>query len=108
MTTLSHVLNKLNKKGVDKDFKWTANGFTLDHTKSYKPGDLTIIKVFRFEELKDPGDLCVLYLIEAKDGAMGYILDAYGPYSDHDDESFQNAIRLIPERDCQQQLLFEL
>ena len=84
MTTLSYVLSKLNAKGIDKDFKWTTSGFTLNGINFYRPAELMIIKVFRFEELKDPGDQSILFLIEANDGSMGYILDAYDPYSNHD------------------------
>lgn len=108
MPTLSHVLNKLYAKGIQNDFRWTSKGFTIDSVKTYMPHELTIIKVFRFEELKDPGDLCILYLMETIDGTMGYVLDAYGVYSCHDEEGFDNAIRLIPEKDCREQLLFEL
>jgi hypothetical protein len=107
MTTLSHVLNKLQTKGMDKDFKWTPNGFTLDDVKTYLPHELTIIKTYRFEELKDPADECVLYVIEANDGEKGYILNGYGVYSNPDME-FENAMRLIPEKDHQEQILFEL
>lgn len=108
MPTLSHVLDILEKKGMGKDFKWTGNGFTLDGQKMYAPNELTIVKMFRFEELKDASDTSIVYLIEANDGAMGYILDAYGPYRSHDEEGFDNALRLIPEKDHNEQMLFEL
>jgi hypothetical protein len=108
MTTLSSVLNKLQGKGIDKDFRWTEGGFTLDGNKCYQPNELMIIKIFRFEELKDPGDSCVLYLIKGDDNAIGYILDAYGVYSNHDEEGFINAIRMMPRKNHQEQLLFEL
>lgn len=108
MTTLCGVLNKLQQKGMDNDFRWTSQGFTLDSVKMYQPGELSIIKVFRFEELKDPGDLCILYLMQAADGTIGYVLDAYGVYSNHDIEGFDNAMRMIPEKNHHEQLLFEL
>src|SRR5688572_922205 len=98
MPTLSQVLNKLARKGMDNDLRWTKNGFTIDSIKTYQPHELTIIKVYRFEELKDPGDLCILYLMQANDGVTGYVLDAYGVYSCHDEEGFDNAIRLIPKK----------
>jgi len=107
MNTLSDVMNKLQQKGVTNDYKWSRKGFSLDGKKFYKPQELSIIKVYRFEELKDPGDLSILYLIEAPDKTLGYILDTYGVYTNHDGD-FNNALRLIPERDCQQQLLFQL
>jgi hypothetical protein len=75
-----------------------------------KPADLEIIKVFRFEENTDPGDMCVLYLIRAKEsGLTGYSLDAYGTYSNHEnEEGYDNFIRMIPEKGHEEQLLFEL
>ena len=36
MTTLSHVLSKLNAKGIDRDFKWTTSGFTLNGVSFYR------------------------------------------------------------------------
>jgi len=57
-----------------------------------------LLKVFRFEELKDPGDSCVLYVIKGNDSAMGYILDAYGVYSNYDEEGFLNAMRMMPKK----------
>jgi len=107
MNTLSDVLNKLQQKGVENDFKWSRKGFSLDGKKFYRPQELSIIKVYRFEELKDPGDLSVLYLIEAQDKTLGYILDTYGVYTNHDGD-FNNALRLIPEKICKEQLLFQL
>ena len=108
MTTLSSVMNKLRLKGIEKDFRWTNEGFTLDGNKCYQPQELMIVKVFRFEELKDPGDSCVLYLIEGNDSAIGYILDAYGVYSNYDEEGFLNAMRMMPKKNHHEQLLFEL
>jgi hypothetical protein len=107
MNTLSNVLHKLEHKGMANDFRFGKKGFTLNGKKYYKPQDLTIIKVYRFEELKDPSDLCALYLIEANDGAIGYILDTYGVYTNYDGD-FNNALRLIPERKHEEQLLFKL
>jgi hypothetical protein len=108
MATLSHILNKLRIKGMDKDISWKPEGFTIDGEQYYRPDELRIIKVYRFEELKDPGDQCVLYLIKTNDGAIGQILDAYGTYSSHDENGFANAMRRIPEEKQQEQLLFEL
>jgi len=109
MTTLTSVMEKLRKKGLDTEFRWTSNGFNAGKGKDYQPSELEIIKVYRFEENTDPSDMCILYLIEAKDGLTGYSLDAYGTYSNHDDEEgYDNFIRMIPERGHEQQISFEL
>lgn len=109
MTTLTQVLEKLRQKNIDNEFRWTQEGFTAGKGKTYQPEDLTIIKVYRFEENTDPADMCVLYIIQANDGLTGYSLDAYGIYSNHDDEEgYDNFIRLIPKKDQDTQILFEL
>lgn len=107
MTTLSAVMEKLRLKKFDTEFRWGENGFNAGKGKSYQPGDLEIIKVYRFEEITNPSDMCILYLLEAKDGLIGYSLDAYGVYSNHDGD-YNNFIRRVPERNHGQQLLFEL
>lgn len=108
MNTLSQVMNKLASKGYDKELRWTTNGFCFDD-KCFKPEDLTIIKTYRFEGASDPSDMSILYLIKSEDGFIGYSLDAYGVYSNHEDEEgYDNFIRQIPVKDNEEQLLFEL
>ena len=109
MTTLSTVLEKLRVKKMDNEFRWTEEGFTAGKGKSYQPEDLTIIKTFRFEGDSNPSDSSILYVIEATDGLIGYSLDAYGMYSNHDDEEgYDNFIRQIKVENRDDQLLFEL
>ena len=99
MNTLSQILNRLTVKGYDKEFRWTEEGFTVDD-KVYQPEDLTILKTYRFEGESDPADSSILYVIEANDHLIGYSLDAYGTYSDHDgEEGYDNFIRKIPMKD---------
>ncbi|UYQ91136.1 hypothetical protein MKQ68_13640 [Chitinophaga horti] len=107
MNTLCDILNKLQRKGITNDFRWLNNGFTLDAEHVYAPDALLIVKVFRFEELKDPGDQCILYLIETNDGKAGYVLDTYGVYSNYDGDH-ENGLRQIKERTMQEQLTFTL
>ena len=104
MTTVSTVLEKLRQKKFDNEFKISPEGFTANNKKLYQPGDLKIIRTYRFEGESDPSDNSIIYLIEANDGLIGYSLDAYGVYSDHGDDGYDNFIRQIPvdERDEQQ------
>ena len=107
MTTLTEVMERLRLKKIDNEFRWTAEGFTAGKGKTYQPDELEIIKTYRFEE--DSSDSCILYLIKANDGLVGYSLDAYGAYSNHDDEEgYDNFIRLISHRDHDDQVMFEL
>ena len=104
MTTVTSVLEKLRIKKRDKEFRMTPEGFTAGTGKYYNPEDLKIIKTYRFEGESDPSDSSIIYILEAKDGLVGYSMDAYGVYSDHEDDGYDNFIRKInvEERDDQQ------
>jgi hypothetical protein len=109
MSTLSGVLEKLRVKKIDNEFKWTPDGFTVGKGKFYDASDLKIIKVYRFEGDSDPSDSSVLYIIEANDGLIGYSMDAYVVYSNHDEEEgYDNFIRNVPLEDREEQLLFDI
>ena len=85
MNTLSQILEKLRLKGRDNELKMTDHGKMQSKSldKIYKPEDLTIVKTYRFEGDSDPADNSVLYLVEDSDKNIGYMLDAYGIYSDN-------------------------
>ena len=109
MTTLSSIMEKLRLKKIDNEFRWTPEGFTAGKGKVYTPDQLSIIKVYRFEGESDPADMEILYIIEANDGLIGYSLDAYGVYSNHEDEGgYDNFIRQIPIVNRDEQLIFEV
>jgi hypothetical protein len=109
MTTLSTVMEKLRQKKIDNEFRWTEGGFNAGRGKNYSPEDLKIIKTYRFEGESNPSDSAVLYIIEANDGLIGYSLDAYGMYSNHEDEEgYDNFIRQIALENREEQLLFEI
>ncbi len=109
MTSLSTVLEKLRLKKLDNEFRWTAEGFTAGKNKAYSPEELKIIKTYRFEGDSDPSDSSIIYLIEAKDGLVGYSIDAYGVYTNHEnEEGYDNFVRQIPVEDREEQLIFEV
>jgi hypothetical protein len=109
MTTLSEVMEKMRQKKIDSEFRMDKGQFTAGKGKTYTPEELTIIKTFRFEGDSDPSDSSILYIIEAADGLQGYSLDAYGVYSDHDEEEgYDNFIRQIKVSEREDQLNFEL
>ena len=109
MNTLSDVLEQLRLKKIDNEFRWTPEGFTAGKGKVYQPDQLTILKTFRFEGESDPSDMEILYLIKANDGLIGYSIDAYGMYSNHEgEEGYDNFIRQIPMADREEQLTFEI
>ena len=106
MTTLSTVMEKLRLKKQDNEFRMTDKGFGSDKGKMYEPEDLKIIKTYRFEGDSDPADSSILYVIEANDGKIGYSLDAYGVYSNHDDARYDDFIRRIPMEERDEKTIF--
>ena len=108
MTTPVQVMARLRRNGFDNEFRWQPGGLTVND-KFYKPEQLKIVKVYRFEGFSDPSDMSVIYVIEADDGVIGYTMDAYGAYSSHDDEAgYDNTIRMIPVEGRDEQLLFKV
>lgn len=108
MNTLSQILEKLRRKGLDNELKITDHGKMQSKTldKIYSPDDLSIIKTYRFEGMSDPADNSVLYLTEDRDKNIGYILDAYGAYSDNDGAIFADFLKKINTVDRDEQELF--
>ena len=107
MTTLSSILEKLRIRKQDNEFIMTEAGFTSPAGKLYNPEDLTIIKTYRFEGDSDPSDSSILYLMEANDGLVGYSIDAYGVYSNHDDVNYDEFIRKINVSERDEQEIFK-
>ncbi|MES2431887.1 MAG: hypothetical protein V4556_13215 [Bacteroidota bacterium] len=107
MTTLSTVLEKLRIKKRDSEFRMLPGGFGIGNGKFYNPQDLKIIKTYRFEGTSDPADSSILYVIEANDGLIGYSLDAYGVYSNHDNDGYDDFIRQIPTHETDEHHIFE-
>lgn len=109
MTTMVTILEKLRKKGVDKEFRWTDKGFGIpDSEKFYAPEELEIIKTYRFEGESSPSESAILYIIESKDGHIGYTIDAYGAYSTHENEAgYDDFVKEIPVIEKDERLIFE-
>jgi hypothetical protein len=107
MTTVTSILEKLRVKKFDNEFRMTPEGFTPGNNKYYTPEDLKIIRTYRFEGESDPGDNAIIYLIEANDGLVGYSLDSYGVYSDHEDDGYDDFIRKIPVDEREEQQIFD-
>lgn len=106
MTTLSSVLEKLRIRNQDNEFKICEEGFCAPSGKVYQPEDLSIIKTYRFEGDSDPADNSILYLIEANDKLIGYSLDAYGAYSNHEGDGYDEFISKIAVSERDEQEIF--
>jgi len=98
MTTLSQVMTKLANKGYAEEIKLNKEGATLGSNASpvYQPTDLTIVRTYRFEGESDPADMSILYAMETNDGKKGFLLNAYGTYSDQDSVDYDAFILDVP------------
>ena len=88
--SLVNVEKKLKDDGFRADFTVAENMMhAMENDKiTYAPEDVTIVDFYRFEGESNPGDMTILYAIEAKDGVKGTISSAYGPYADTDTDDF--------------------
>ncbi|MDF0719080.1 hypothetical protein P0M11_03605 [Kaistella sp. PBT33-4] len=98
MLTMSQVMHKLMQKGVTQEFRMNEAGeMKLSSSeKVYQPGDLKILKSYRFEGFSNPEDNEVLYVAEDSDGHRGMIIDSYGADSNYPGDMFDSFIRDIP------------
>lgn len=96
MTPLSTVMTRLAQKGFGSEFKINKEGARVDgHDRLYQPEDLSILRVYRFEGESDPADMAAIYAMETNDGKKGFLLNAYGTYSDQDQEDYDNFIKKV-------------
>lgn len=97
MTTYSQVLNQLPAKGYGKELKIEKSGAKFDEgTEIHQPEALKIVKTYRFEGESDPADMAVIYLLHSDSGEKGFILNAYGTYSDDDNPYYNEFIKRVP------------
>jgi hypothetical protein len=105
MTTYSQVLNLLPEKGYGKELQISADGASFDGSDTvYQPDQLKIVKVYRFEGESDPSDMAVIYLIHSDGDEKGFILNAYGTYSDQDNPHYDEFIKGVPIEEIDEEL----
>lgn len=106
MTTYSQVLNRLPAKGYGNELKINRAGACFDGSSIlYKPEQLKIVKVYRFEGESDPADMAVIYLIHSESDEKGFILNAYGTYSDQDNPYYDEFIKRVPIEEIEEDLI---
>ncbi|UZD22596.1 hypothetical protein PBT90_04075 [Algoriphagus halophytocola] len=97
MTTYSQVLNVLPSKGYGEELRINRAGGRFEHSeKIFQPEHLKIVKTYRFEGESDPSDMAVIYLLHGEDGEKGFLLNAYGTYSDEDNQYYDEFIKGVP------------
>jgi hypothetical protein len=77
------AISALKGQGFTGDFVVEGDRLRLGGTdKRFRPEDLTIVNHMRFEGTSDPGDMSIVYAIQAHDGTRGTLVDAFGTYAD--------------------------
>ena len=77
--TLSEVINKLKQEGYTEDFNLHDSCAVFDRD----PSQFVIEKTYRFDNLSDPADQCVLYAVcYKKRNIKGILLNSYGIYNE--------------------------
>ena len=97
METLSYVMECARKEGFTKDFEMCEEKLVCKETDEvFQPEDLVILKTYRFEGISDPGDMSILYAMEAKSGTKGLFIDAYGTYASNEGPELAEFFKKIP------------
>ena len=96
MTPLVKILEQLTNKGYTADFLLTKEGLLSRNTNEvFKPHDLIIERVYRFEGNSNPDDMAVMYGIKAYSGTKGVVIDAYGTYENNDITNFLKDVKVF-------------
>jgi len=103
LRTLAYCTTKAVEDGFKENFDATSEGLVSRETgKLYHAKEMKVVNFYRFEGITDPGDMAVLYVLEATDGAKGTLVDAYGTYSDFDVAKVIRQIDEIAKKDPSQ------
>ena len=98
MKTLSEMLEVLHEKGYIHDFEIKEGKlYSKDTDEFFKPEDVVIEKVYRFEGESDPADMSVLYGITSNSGTKGTLIDAFGTYDDERISKFLKGVKILDD-----------
>lgn len=92
MESLIDVLCHLKELGWDHEFKVTEKNKVEINNFFYDTNDIELIQTFRFEDDSDPTEQAIIYIIKASDGMIGYSIDSYGIYSNHNNDHYSDFI----------------
>lgn len=74
----------------------TARGlYSTSHSRYYRPEQVQIIAVHRFDGQGNPADNAAVYVLETSDGLKGTLLDPYGLHADGSIAAFMNEVNNI-------------
>jgi len=81
--TVAGVMDDLARQGFTEHFTAVDDGLRAEESgKIFPASRLAIAEYHRFEGVSDPGDMAIVYAIEAGGGVRGTLTDAFGVYAD--------------------------
>ena len=83
MTTLTEVLDHLQREGYTTDFNLKDNCIECHgNMLQIFPDEFSVDKTYRFEGMTDPSDEAIIYAISSKKhNVKGTLVNGYGPAS---------------------------
>lgn len=94
--SLKHGTERLHTDGYNCSFRLEKGALRcLETGETFKPEELSIAEILRFEGKSDPDDMSVVYALESSTGTKGTLTDAFGAYASPEMSEF---IALVPDR----------
>ena len=92
-TPLHEKIDLLEKEGYNNQYRLSDGKLkNLTNGGHYAPHQLKLMREYRFEGISNPGDMSILYAIQAEDGSKGTVVDSYGTYADNELGEFLNQV----------------
>ncbi len=85
--SLAEAVDALTQAGFKENFKADEDFIVaLNSGNSYKPDDLVIIEIYRFEGMTNPSDSTELLAIEANDGTKGTLVMSFSAHHSQNED----------------------
>jgi hypothetical protein len=101
MKTLSCVIERLTRQGFTAHFGVVGNRLrAFESGKTFGAQEMIIREYERFEGVSDPDDMAIVYAIEILNGTRGWLVDAFGVYSNPAVSAFMQDVpirRTVPD-----------
>lgn len=91
--TVADIVDRLSEEGYREQFRAEEEGLRAIHGSTYRPQDLVVEKMQRFEGISNPDDESVVFGLRAPDGTRGTWTVTYGP--EGQDPVEQEALRCL-------------
>jgi hypothetical protein len=96
-TTLTEATEALKEKGFTVEFTVNAEGCISEahnHGTTYSADKVNVVEFHRFEGDSDPADEAVIYALVTPFGTRGILIDAFGPDSDPNVDTFVKGLHI--------------